>query len=172
MPLVFIFGAPGRHRKHLKLAKLDFYWLRKFSQNFWASRPGGPKIPGELSWPVKVQFCGFQMIPMSFRSPKSKKNSIFMISGSSLIGRWQNPRIYYSKKVWPLTAWVTPINTGCYSISVLFKTPLFFNMSLLFRMPFYVLNKQCGGLISWKKNLTFLILSGSRPGTSSAWFSG
>ena len=66
MALVFGGRALGGHMRHLQIVKLDFYWPRKFSRNFWPGRPGRPNIPGESPWPVKVQFRDFQMLPLPF----------------------------------------------------------------------------------------------------------
>ena len=63
-------------------------------------------------------------------------------------------------------------NTGCPTISVKSNTPLFLDICWWIRLPFYVLNKQCGGFDFLKKKFKFFILLGSGPGTSSAWFSG
>ena len=74
------FGNPGRHKKHLKIGKLEFCTFvtsplaALVSRNFcqagqcsqWAGRKG-----------AKIQFCDFQMPPMPSKSPKSQKGGHF-----------------------------------------------------------------------------------------------
>ena len=81
-----IFGAPGRHRKYLKIVKLYFF-TSTGKPTDCTSLPGTPRKfretqAGQCSqWAgrkrAKIQFCNFQTLPTPSRSPKTKKEGNF-----------------------------------------------------------------------------------------------
>ena len=97
MTLVLGFGHPGRRRKQFQIGKLHFC---TFATSPLAALASLTKIPGDPGRPVQpsglvpnMQKCNlrnFKCLLCFPKAPKPKIKVIFMITGSSLIGKCDN----------------------------------------------------------------------------------